>query len=196
VARTEFGFSPSQYMNANIDDQALLAGARRLDEGALSEIYTRHSTELFRYAVRLLGDGQLAEDCVAETYSRFLHALQRGRGPHRQLRAYLYRVAHNWIVDQYRRRAPDPVPLDPELPAGSGSEPSAIVKARLEQEQVRLALMRLTADQRQVLVLHYLQGFSNEEVAAALKKTLGAVKSLQHRALAALKRMMEEQEQL
>jgi RNA polymerase sigma-70 factor (ECF subfamily) len=194
VARTEFGLSPSQYMNANIDDQALLAGARRLDEGALSEIYTRFSTELFRYAVRLLGDAQLAEDCVAETYSRFLHALHRGRGPQQQLRAYLYRVAHNWIVDQYRR-APDPVPLDSELPAASGSEPSAIVKARLEQEQVRLALMRLTADQRQVLVLHYLQGFSNEEVAAALQKTLGAVKSLQHRALAALKRMMEEQEQ-
>jgi len=183
-------------MNAIIDDQALLAGARRLDEGALSEIYTRHSTELFRYAVRLLGDVQLAEDCVAETFSRLLHALQRGRGPQQQLRAYLYRVAHNWIVDQYRRRTSDPVPLDPELPAASGSEPSLVVKARMEQEHVRLALMWLTADQRQVIVLHYLQGFSNEEVAAALQKTLGAVKSLQHRALAALKRMMEVQEQL
>jgi RNA polymerase sigma-70 factor (ECF subfamily) len=196
VARTEFGFSPSQYMNPNIDDQALLAGARRLDEGPLSEIYTRHSTELFRYAVRLLGDAQLAEDCVAETFSRFLHALQRGRGPQQHLRAYLYRVAHNWIVDQYRRPVPNPVPLDPELPAASGSEPSAIVKARMEQEQVRVALMRLTADQRQVIVLHYLQGFSNEQVAAALEKTLGAVKSLQHRALAALKRMMDEQERV
>jgi len=183
-------------MNPNIDDQALLAGARRLDEGALSEIYNRHSTELFRYAVRLLGDAQLAEDCVAETFSRFLQALHRGQGPQQQPRAYLYRVAHNWIVDHYRRRTPDPVPLDPELPAASDSEPSVIVKDRLEREHVRLALLELTSDQRQVLVLRYLQGLSNEEVAAAVQKTLGAVKSLQHRALAALKRSIEEQERL
>ncbi len=196
MARTEIGLSPSQYMNATIDDQALLAGARRLDEGALSEIYTRHSTELFRYAFRLLGDGQLAEDCVAETYARFLHALHRGGGPQQQLRAYLFRVAHNWIVDQYRRQASDPLPLDPELPAASGSQPSEIMKERMGREQVRLALVRLTSDQRQVLVLRYLQGFSNEEVAAALQKSLGAIKSLQHRALAALKRLMEEQEQV
>jgi len=195
VARTEFGLSPSQYMNTNIEEQALLAGARQLEEGALSEIYTRHSSELFRYAVRLLGDAQLAEDCVAETFSRFMHALQRGRGPQHQLRAYLYRVAHNWIVDQYRSGAPDPAALHPELPAASGSEPSMIIKERMEHDQVRLALMRLTSEQRQVLVLRYLEGFSNEEVAAALQKTLGAVKSLQHRALAALRRLMEEQEQ-
>ena len=182
-------------MTENIDDQALLAGARRYDEDVLSEIYSRYSPELFRYAVRLLGDAQLAEDCIADTFSRFLQALQRGRGPRRQLRAYLYRVAHNWIIDHYRRPMPDPATLDPELPAASSSEPSAIVKARTDREQLRIAIMRLTPDQRQVLVLRYLQDFSNAEVAAAMQKSLGAVKALQHRALAALKRLMEDQEQ-
>lgn len=181
-------------MTDNHDEQALLAGARRYDEDVLGEIYSRYSPELFRYAIRLLGDPELAEDCVADTFSRFLQALQRDHGPRQQLRPYLYRVAHNWVVDHYRRPTPDPAPLDPELPGPSSGEPSAIVKARTDREQLRIAIMRLTPDQRQVLVLRFLQELSNEEVAAALQKSVGAVKALQHRALATLKRLMVETE--
>src|SRR3990172_2037020 len=67
-------------MTETRDDQALLVGARMYDDGALGEIYSRYSTELYRYAVRLLGDVHLAEDCVAETFSRFLQALAASGG--------------------------------------------------------------------------------------------------------------------
>jgi RNA polymerase sigma-70 factor (ECF subfamily) len=164
-------------MTETSDDQALLAGARMYDEGALGEIYSRYSTELYRYAVRLLGDVHLAEDCVAETYSRFLQALGRGRGPQAYLRAYLYRVAHNWIVDHFRRSPPQAVPLDPELAASNEADPSVVVAARMDQDRLRLALLEVTPDQRQVLVLRYLEGFSNED-----------------RALAALKRQLQDRE--
>ena len=176
------------------DELALLAGARIYDDGALGEIYSRYSTELYRYAVRLLGDVHLAEDCVAEMYSRFLQALAGGRGPRAYLRAYLYRMAHNWIVDYFRRSPPKPVYLDPELAASNESDPSMLVAARMDQDRLRLALLEVTPDQRQVLVLRYLEGFSNEEVAAALQKSVGAVKALQHRALAALKRRLQDRE--
>jgi len=181
-------------MTDSRDESALLARARMLDEQALGDIYSWYSPELYRYAVRLLGDVHLAEDCVADTFSRFLQAVGRGRGPRDYLRAYLYRVAHNWIVDHFRRSPPETIPLDPELAASGESEPSALVMDRMQRERLRLALLAVTADQRQVLMLRYLEGFSNEEVAAALGKSIGAVKALQHRALAALKRQLQERE--
>src|SRR3989304_10500490 len=104
-------------MTETRDDQALLLGARMYDDGALGEIYSRYSTELYRYAVRLLGDVHLAEDCVAETFSRFLQALGRGRGPQAYLRAYLSRVAHTWIVDYFRRSPPQQTDLHPATAA-------------------------------------------------------------------------------
>ncbi|OGO71142.1 MAG: hypothetical protein A2Z37_08695 [Chloroflexi bacterium RBG_19FT_COMBO_62_14] len=179
-------------MTDKLDDLALLEGARRHEEDALAEIYLRYSPGLYRYAVRLLGEPALAEDCVAETFSRFLHAIRRGGGPGRFLKAYLYRTAHNWIVDHFRRSASIPIPLDLAGP-GEG-QPGEIVKARIEREQVRTSLLELTPDQRQVIVLKYLEGFTNEEVAATLRMSVGAVKSMQHRALAALKRLMQEKE--
>ena len=97
------------------DDTELLQQAWRFEEQALAAIYDRFSPGLYRYAWRLLGDVHLAEECVAETFSRFLHALQGGRGPQEYLQAYLYRVAHNWITDYYRRRTP---------PANSTSAPA------------------------------------------------------------------------
>jgi len=181
-------------MTETSDDLSLLSGARAYDEEALGEIYSRYSTELYRYAVRLLGDVHLAEDCVAETFSRFLQALGRGRGPQSYLRAYLYRVAHNWIVDYFRRSPPEAAFLDPELAATNEADPSELVAARVDQDRLRLALLEVTPDQRQVLVLRYLEGFTNEEVAAALQKSVGAVKALQHRALAALKRKLQDRE--
>jgi RNA polymerase sigma-70 factor (ECF subfamily) len=179
-------------MTDKLDDLALLEGARRYEEDALAEIYRRYSPALYRYAVRLLGEPALAEDCIAETFSRFLHSLRRGGGPGRFLKAYLYRTAHNWIVDHIRRSAS--VPVLPDLADSGEGQPSEIVRARMERERIRTALLELTPVQRQVIVLKYLEGFTNEEVAAALRKSVGAVKSMQHRALATLKRLMDEKE--
>lgn len=170
-------------------EAALLERAKRFDLQALAEIYDRYSPGLYRYAMRLLGNADTAEDCVAETFSRFLYVLQGGRGPDTHLQAYLYRMAHNWITDYYRRQPPPPLSLDlgSHLPADSNPDREAM--ARIQAEQVRAALTLLTPDQRQVLVLKFFHGWKNEQVAAALGKPIGAVKSLQHRAINALRRI-------
>jgi len=173
----------------------LLRGARRFDTKILAEIYDQYSPGLYRYAMRLMGDTQQAEDCVAETFSRFLRALRGGGGPRDHLQAYLYRVAHNWITDQYRRATPISSPLDGAVFLNGGTDTFEAVAATLEQERVRSALKLLTADQRQVIMLKFLEGWSNKETAAALGKTEGAVKSLQHRALAALERILLAEDQ-
>ncbi|GAP08109.1 RNA polymerase sigma factor, sigma-70 family [Anaerolinea thermolimosa] len=169
-------------------DEGLLERARRFDLAALAEIYDHYSPGVYRYAARLLGDSSLAEECTAETFSRFLLALRNGGGPQDQLQAYLYRIAHNWITDYYRRQ---PVPMQ-ELTEDIGVEHDhpGLVEERIERERVRSALFSLTPDQRQVVVLRFLEGWDHEAIARALGKPVGAVKSLQHRALAALRRML------
>jgi len=171
-------------------DRDVLRRARRLEQRALAEVYDRYSTDLFRYAVRLLGDADLAEECVAETFSRFLHALHAGGGPRQHLRAYLYRVAHNWITDHYRRQPPPTLPLEESLSADEGQNPAQVVERRLEGEQLRAAMLLLTPDQRQVVGLKFLEDWGNEEIAHALGKSVGSVKALQHRALASLQRVL------
>lgn len=155
-------------------------------------IYDLYSPGLYRYAYRLLGDENLAEDCVGETFSRFLKALQAHQGPDHYLKAYLYRVAHNWITDQYRRHAPVTVDLDDEAPDGDESQPENRAAASIEQQEVRMALRCLTAEQRQVIVLRYIEGWDNKEVAQALNKPIGAIKALQHRALQSIRKLVAE----
>lgn len=174
-----------------IPEQELLHSARSLDVQALSIIYDRYSPKLYRYAMRLLGEECAAEDCVAETFSRFLSALQANRGPRDYLQAYLFRTAHNLIADHYRRQPPVEE-LQESLPQEDDTEESA--RLNLRQSRVRAALRDLTADQQQVVALKFLEGWENEEIARALRKPVGAVKSLQHRALAHLKHLLLEEE--
>ncbi len=168
---------------------AWLPQAYQLDPQALTEIYETLSPALFRYAYRLLGNARDAEDIVAETFHRWLLALQHGTGPHDHLSAYLYRIAHNLIVDRYRHKSSSEVNLDEALEAND-DDPAEAAARRLAQASARSALWRLTADQRQVILLKYFEGLSNDEVAAVLDKPVGAIKSLQHRALGAMRRAL------
>ncbi len=181
-------------MSANREED-LLAGARTFDPTALGMIYDRYSPGIYRYAMRLLGDECLAEDCVAETFARFLKALRGGLGPQDHLQAYLYRVAHNWITDCYRRQPPPVLDLDEEIRAAEGEHPEGSFDLHLQQESLRQALRALTPEQRQVVSLRFIEGWENEEVAQALQKPVGAVKALQHRAIHSLRRLLHiEQE--
>ncbi|MEJ5200780.1 MAG: sigma-70 family RNA polymerase sigma factor [Anaerolineales bacterium] len=173
-------------------EDELLRAARRFDRQALAEIYDCYSPVLYTYAMRLLGNPELAEECVADTFQRFLLALRAGGGPDGYLKAYLYRIAHNWITDLYRRQPPQIVELSENVAMDASTNPENAAETRLEQERVRSALRCLTADQRQVIVLRFLEELSIEQTARALGKPLGAVKSLQHRALTALARLLED----
>jgi len=170
-----------------IPEQELLTQAGQFNTRALTEIYDLYSPRLYRFAMRLLGDDNAAEDCVSETFSRFLKALQSGKGPRDYLQAYLFRTAHNLIVDHYRRQ-PIMEEFDDDFPQLETTEETAALNLR--QRHVRDALHQLTEDQQQVVSLKFLEGWDNEAVAKALKKPVGAVKSLQHRALAQLQKLL------
>ena len=175
-----------------LSESELLRRARQFDERALGEIYDRLSPALYRYAYRLLGEVSLAEEVVADAFHRYLLALRNGGGPTEHLSAYLYRVAHNLITDRFRRPPPLELALDESLVAAD-SDPGENVDSAQAQARARAALWLLTPEQRQVIVLKYFEGLSNEEAAAALDRPVSAVKSLQHRALASLQRLLGEE---
>jgi len=175
------------------DEERLLREARRWNEAALEEIYDRFYPGLYRYAVYLLGDGETAEECVADVFARFLDILRRGKGPKRNLKAYLYRMVHNWAYERFRRRKT--VSLD-DLPVEalrvSQESMDAALDRRWQAERLRQALHRLPPRQAQVLMLRFLEGFSHADIAEAMGISVGAVKALQHRGVENLKRLLRE----
>ncbi len=177
-------------------EQDLLSGLKANRSSALGAIYDCYSPGIYRYAMRLLGDDCLAEDCVADTFSRFLKALRAGQGPQDHLQAYLYRIAHNWITDHYRRQPPPPLCLDESLPDGDQLHPERECDHHLEQQQVRQALTSLPSDQQQVVILRFIHGWENDEVAAAMQKPVGTIRVLQHRAIHALQKLLLHDEKV
>ncbi len=180
----------------NSPDLAILVRAKRFEAQTLEEIFDTFSPGIYRYAYRLLGDEELARECMSETFSRFLVALKRESGPDKYLQAYLYRIAHNWVTDFYRRKTPPTLPLDAQMPANPADEPQQALADGIASQQLRYALTLLTPDQCQVIVLKYLEDWENEAIARTLNKPVGAVKALQHRALEALRRIMSRFEDI
>ena len=176
-------------------EEALVRLAQQFDQTALAEIYDCYNQGIYYYALRMLGDPSLAEDCAAETFSRFLRALRGGGGPTENLKAYLYRSAHNWITDHYRREPVPALELNDEISEQEADDPLDETDFRIKQHRVRTALRLLTPDQRQVIFLRFVEGWDLAEVAASLNKPAGAIKALQHRAIAALRKMLVEEEE-
>lgn len=171
-------------------ERGRLQRANSLDRDALGAIYDEYHQPMYSYIFRRVGDVETARDLTAEIFRRLLQAIQGGSGPRDNLRAWLYRVAHNIIVDHYRRQGNRQLcPLEEDWVA-AGANPSKEVEQRIQLDRVRVALTRLTPDQQQVVALKFLEGMSNKEVAEITGKPVGAIKSLQHRALASLQRQL------
>lgn len=167
-----------------------LKQARSLNRKALSAIYDDYHQPIYSYIYRRVGDVELARDLTADVFRRFLQAIHDETGPRENIRAWFYRVAHNIVVDHYRRQQNrQHYPLEENI-IEAGDDPVKTAELNLRTEKVRTALLRLTPDQQQVVALKFLEGMSNKEVAEITGKPIGAVKSLQHRALASLQRQL------
>jgi RNA polymerase sigma-70 factor, ECF subfamily len=190
-----FGDGPVLIMtnSATTDDESdLLSRARQFDPLALGQIYDAYFERLYRYAYRFVYSSDAAQDIAAETLHRFLEALHDDRAPNQHLAAWMYRVARNLAIDAYRRMPPGGVlSLNPELNQAGESDTAAAAEQRIANAQVRDAFAHLTPEQQHVLVLKFVEGYTNTEIGSLMQKPEGAIKSLQHRALAALRRLLQ-----
>ena len=184
--------------------QTLLERARQWDEAALAQVYDEYAPALYRYVYRRTGHQETAQDIVSQTFQRFLTSLKHGGGPTQHLSGWLYRVAHNLVVDFYRRqsaRQSARQPADPPIALDNAPEPAVSPHAEtavIQQEsvtRVRRALQSLTPLQQQVIVLRFLEEKSLKEVAQIVERTVGAVKGLQHRGLQTLQHILQEEDE-
>jgi len=174
-----------------VDEQELLRQARSLNGSALEVIFDTYYQPLYRYIYYHVRHGATAEDLAAEVFSRMLAQIAKGRGPKQHLKGWLYRVARNLIVDDSRRHVHrDHEPLDERL-VSSGPDVESQVQMSFLRQQAWAALGELTTRQRDVIVLRYIEGQENEEIAQILEMSVGAVKALQHRGLASMRRHLE-----
>jgi len=175
------------------EESALLNRAREYDQAAIAEIYDRYSLRIYNYIYHRLGNAHLAEDLTANVFLRMLEAIRSSRAWQTSFSGWLYRIAHNLVVDYFRAGQQDEVPLE-EWPIPSREHPADIAERSLTQQRLRSAVGQLTGEQNLVITLKFLEGMSNAEVARVLGKSEGAVKSLQFRALASLRRMIGGEE--
>lgn len=169
--------------------QAAIAG----DTAAISTLYERHVDAIYRYVAYRVNDPHVAEDITADVFLRALERLDQYDERGVPFAAWLYRISHARVVDHWRAANRHPtIPLDELNDQEIRGDDSGLAADVLQHRALREALQAITLDQQEVLVLRFMQGLSNEEISQIVNKTVGAVKALQHRGLAALARLLKE----
>ena len=167
--------------------------ARSGDSEAFAALYERFHTPLFRFLLARVGNRIEAEDMAAEVFVEAARRVRTFDGSGAAFAGWLFTIARHDLFDRgraQRRRVVVPVSDVPDIEVVP--DPADRVVELLDAGRVKGALTSLTDEQRDVVLLKFAAGLTNEEVAEALGKPVGAVKSLQHRALAALKRTLEK----
>jgi RNA polymerase sigma-70 factor (ECF subfamily) len=172
------------------EEDDLLAAALKLDARALGAIHDRYYPDVYRYLFFKVGDSQAAEDLSSEVFMRLLDALHTNRPP-QSLRGWLFGVANHLSADYFRQRTRRPqTELSDEMSDGLEGVDTKVMES-LTNQSVRQALQQLTEEQQQVLALRFHEGRSVADTASALHKSETAVKQLQFRAVATLRRFLE-----
>lgn len=169
--------------------ESQLVERAKSDPEAFGEIYERYVDRIYNYIYFRVGDQHEAEDLTARTFYRALDHIDRYVDRGVPFSAWLYRIAHNlvanWHRDRSRRKL---ISLDGLLRLSApGESPERVVEEQTERESLRAAIRRLPADRQQLLILKFGERLSNAEIGQIMGKTEGAIKSLYHRTLAALR---------
>src|SRR5882757_5731926 len=163
------------------------------ERGALEELYLIHFDRIYSYLHMSVGNRHDAEDLTTQTFLKMLESIKRFRWQSAPFSAWLFRIAHNLAMDHFRaRRRWQPEEDVPEAPGSE--EPSAELEAMqsIGRQSMLELIEKLSPEQQQVLTLKFVFNFPNGDVATILDKTEGAIKSLQHRALASLQKQIDQ----
>jgi len=184
--------SPSSPMTVETAEAALILQAREGSREAFGLLYERHRATIARYVAARIHDTADAEDLTEAIFESAWRAMGRYREQDVPFLAWLYRLAHNRVVDHYRALRPT-ITLIPEVHE-SIEDTSAPLDLNIDSADLLKALHALTDDQREVIVLRFVQGMSGREVAQAMDKREDAIRALQFRALATLRRILTGEE--
>jgi RNA polymerase sigma-70 factor (ECF subfamily) len=163
-----------------------LEKAKRYDEEAITALYKHFYPRIYRYIAFRVSDKEMAKDLTAEVFVRMIDTIKSVRS---SLQAWLYRVANNLVIDYYRTKG--------KAASNEANADESTLSTRdhapriLNQELLRKALLKLSADAQTVINLKFTQGYTNQEIAEVIGKSEGAVKVIQFRALRRLKELIQ-----
>ena len=176
------------------EEEKLITSAKNGNSKAFGDLYNKYLTPIYRYVFMRVGYRKHEAEDIA--HQVFISAWQNIKAYEFQgfpFSSWLYRIAHNAVIDYYRTQKPS---FDLETLENSAfadiPELEDKLDTRMEMENVRLALAKLESDQQNVIIMKFVNELENKEIADALGKTEGAVRVIQHRALRQLKKILEK----
>jgi len=181
-------------MTARDADEMELVRRAGLDPEAFGELYNRHVGRIYNYIYYRTGDYQDAEDLTARVFQRALHHVASFQDQGVPFSAWLYRIAHNLVANWHRDRSRRPIiPLeDHAIETGASSHPEALAMAAEQNRLLLDAVRQLPGDRQQLLILKFVERQSNAEIGDIMGRTEGAIKSLYHRTLNALRDQIKD----
>lgn len=161
------------------------------DFEAFGELYSIYLDRIYRYIFYLVKDRMTAEDITEEAFFKAWKAIKSCKGKERTFSSWLYRIAHNHVIDYLRSRGKY-LSLEMEI-IGKVSGPELEVEGALEQQELLGVIDCLPQNQRQVIILKFIEGLDNSEIEQVMGKSQGAIRVLQMRALAALRQELSRE---
>jgi RNA polymerase sigma factor (sigma-70 family) len=178
--------------DTNLETENLVTQAISGDVEAFGELYTNHVTKIYRYVYYNVHDKEHAEDITQEVFLKAWKAIGSCRGKEKTFSSWLYRIAHNLIIDKLRKSQKQPS-REAELPEDI-RDTSDRMEISLEQRDLLKVIDVLSPNQRQVIVMKFIEEMDNREIAETMGKSTGAIRILQMRALETLRKTLGKEQ--
>lgn len=177
-----------------LKDEVILRRASQGDREAFGMLYERYIDRIYNYVYYRTGNVHDAEDLTARVFQRAMNHIHNYTDRGVPFSAWLYRIAHNLVANWHRdrsRRQEIPLSDMPVLPSRGDHPEKTLVQGEAQESLLRL-IRRLPAERQQLLILKFVEHLSNAEIGAIMGRSEGAVKSLYHRTLLALRDQLGE----
>jgi len=174
------------------DEESLVQRAKQHDQEAFARLYDEYFDKIYRYVALKIGDKTEAEDMTQQVFLKALQSISSFKWKGVPFSAWLYRIAHNQVVDYLRKKKRRPATLMDESLVSSDGEnnPQLMAERDIDTEQLLAATQWLTEAQREVISLRFTSELSTAQVAEIMGKSQGAIKALQHSAIVSLRKAL------
>lgn len=178
----------------SIDPKVLIKQAKDGDKDAFGKLYKLYFVPVFRYAYLRVSDKEEAENIAQEVFLKVYKSIENYNDQGKDPLAYFFTITRNQVIDFYRKKKP--ISLDQNLPVLENLEtsfgnPETFVDQNEKARVLNMAIQSLNDIQREVVILKFINGFENNQVAEILGKSEEAIRQIQHRALKVLKQKLE-----
>lgn len=178
-----------------LDERTLIKRAVKRDREAFGALYNKHVSRVYRHIYYMVGNPPEAEDLTAQAFLQAWQAIERYQIRGAPFVSWLMRIAHNLGVSHLRSRKPSTELPETLVDRSRDGNPDDVLQRQADGDRVREAILRLREEHRRVIILRFVQDLAYREVAEIVGKSVPAVRVIQHRALNALRKQMQLDEE-